>query len=102
MAQSKINISVLDLSVLMYNVYHSVPIIDYNDSSMALEQLMHEVNDRVDVRVELIEKLLYCSNLLDEKEKFWHYRNKRFDAFLKEQTWPEYDKGRNYFKGYIR
>ena len=99
MKQGKINISVLDLTVLMYNVYHSVPIIGYNDAHKTLEELIYSVNSRVKIDADLAERLLYCSNLLDEKGKFWHYTGKSFDNFLKTQKWQRFDKGRNYFKG---
>ena len=94
------NISTLDLAVLMYNVYRSTQEFEYNDIDVSLDELILQNNPMVKLRLETVEKFLYCSNLLDEKGKFWHPSNKSFEQFLDKQLyWPEFDLQRNYFVG---
>lgn len=93
-------ISVLDIVVLLYNVYRaSKNSIGYNDADKTLAQLTSELKGHMKVRVDTLEKLLYASNMLDEQKKFWHYRDTTFDSFLKRVA-PKlkFDKKRNYFE----
>lgn len=93
-------IPVLDIVVLLYNVYRaSKSSIGYNDSDTTLVDLTADLNQHMKLRTETVEKLLYASNLLDEQGKFWHHRDTAFDSFLKRLA-PKlnFDKKRNYFK----
>lgn len=80
-----VDVNILDLAVLLCNVFRAAQSSDigYNDAEMSLRRLKKECWMTKRLPVELVEKLLYCSNMLDEDGKFWHHEGKSFEQFLK-------------------
>lgn len=93
-----LNLSTLDLAILMYNVYRSAHELGYADADTSLDELIYSENPRIRIKHSTLEKFLYCANMLDEKGKFWHPYNKSFDGFMaKQPRWPKFDRVHNYF-----
>jgi len=80
-----VQITIFDLAVLLWHVFHAAQTseVGYNDTEVPMKDLLAESRRICDVRVETLERLLYSANALDELGKFWHYEGKSFDEFIK-------------------
>lgn len=79
-----ISLSLSDIAILMVNTYQASNLksIGYLDAEEPLYHLIARLNERVDLPEELVEKLFFSANLLDEQGQFWHPNKVEFKAFL--------------------
>lgn len=79
-----VRIDIFDLAVLLWHVFRAQKTkeVGYNDADVPMQKLLNESRRVCDVRVETMERLLYCANMMDEVGKFWHYEGKSFDEFV--------------------
>jgi hypothetical protein len=73
----------LDIAVLLDNLYRATqhPEIGYADADTTMRELINATLVPVELPREVVEKLLYYSNLMSEEQGFWHYEDISFDQF---------------------
>lgn len=79
----KYAISPLEALVLIHHVVHSEDA--ENDADKTVEEIITEI-DAFDgfLSKAVLESALYCCNMEDERNKFWHPQKLSFDRFVKE------------------
>ena len=77
----KVNMTVIQLTILLNNLFKSLEDSDFVDADLTLDELLRKVNSKVMVDTDILESLLFYSNLLDEKESFSHPDGLTFDQF---------------------
>jgi len=85
----------LDLMVLLYHVHRHAKKHGHLDADRSLSTLTRMLSPRFSIPASLLESGLYCCNMLDEEEEFWHPGNLNFNQFLQKVL-----KGKTFNKTY--
>lgn len=94
-------VSLLNLSTLLHNAQKALadPEIGWGGVTESFEMVKRRLNFRWFIPPEILESLLWASNMLDEKHQFWDPKGRTFDQFLADVVRRGYfDKTFNYFK----
>jgi hypothetical protein len=77
-------IYIFDLAVLVFNLIVAArdSNIGYEDPDRTVDRLEKVVNKLASIKQHDLECLLYSSNLLDEKGKFFHPKKTKFKTFV--------------------
>jgi hypothetical protein len=80
--QSRYKVSLFQAMVLLHNLLSCDD--GDNDANRTRDELFRELNKKqVHLDKNVLESLLYCSNINDEDDKFWHPMGMKFDKFVK-------------------
>lgn len=84
-AETSKAVSVLDLVVLLGNVYRGAADADvgYEDTEQSFNELLVHLNKFVSIPRTAFESALWSANLLNETGKFWCPKGRSFEEFLK-------------------
>lgn len=80
------SVRLMDLVVLLYHVHKGANMdeVGFEDALETIDSLTRRLNQRVLIDPNLLESALWSCNMLDEREQFWHPKNKNFDDFVRE------------------
>lgn len=80
------HITLLQAATLLFNMYRGMQFpeqVGFEDAANNYEQAKRLLQDqRVRIPRDLLEALLWSSNLMDENNAFWHPHKISFDAFV--------------------
>lgn len=83
-------ITLYDLLILFINLYRGYfdPDVGFEHSDMSFEKFLRYFEKRIPINTGYLEAMLWASNILAEKNKFWHPRRKFFVAYLQDVLPP--------------
>lgn len=78
-------VSVLDLVCLMGNLRRGAGAdeLGFEDAAQTLDQITAKLNMMISINIDDLQSALWSCNLLNERGKFWHPKDRTFDEFLK-------------------
>jgi hypothetical protein len=93
----RIEIPVLDLTTLLYNIYEGSKEknIGWEDAALTLNDITRNLTYTCHVQPDDVESALWSCNLRDENKKFWDIKGRTFDEYLKSVV-PGYKFNKDY------
>lgn len=95
-------IRAVDLVALLNSVMEANkdPDIGFEDANRTYERMVSALNFNITVPIDVIESALWSANLLNEKGKFTHLRDKSFDMMVSDITPKDliFSRDYNHFK----
>lgn len=91
--KGNLKVSIYNVLILFYNFLKAKKDKDigYMELNQTEEEFMKKAGQMISVDIKTLQSLLYYSNLLDEKKKFWHPDKKSFDGTLTSILRRQYD-----------